>query len=241
MTTNPAPLRPPFFVRWWRRLTNLLALIVLIPVIYLAAGFGLGTITRKGTTKDKSGIDVWIVSNGMHTSVVLPATGAGYDLAAFFGLPTGPAAPRRLMIGWGDREFFERVPEWQDLTAEIAAGAAFGMHASALSVTRVDDSPDLFTDSRRLKASPDQIRSLATFIKDTAEQRPGGGAQQFILNRDTPGETFYRARGHYHLIRTCNQWTTEALAAADLPRGFWTPFAPSVMRHWPLTKAGDTN
>ena len=78
MTTNPAPLRPPFFVRWWRRLTNLLALIVLIPVIYLAAGFGLGTITRTGSTKDKGGIDVWIVSNGMHTSVVLPATGASF-------------------------------------------------------------------------------------------------------------------------------------------------------------------
>ena len=35
MTTNPAPLRPPFFVRWWRRLTNLLALIVLDVFIIL--------------------------------------------------------------------------------------------------------------------------------------------------------------------------------------------------------------
>lgn len=42
-------------------------------------------------------------------------------------------------------------------------------------------------------------------------------------------DVFYEARGHYSALRTSNQWTADALAAAGVKIGFWTPFAWGVM------------
>jgi uncharacterized protein (TIGR02117 family) len=224
----------PFWRRWWRRLLRTISLLLAVPVLYTGAGFGLGAIPLKGQPAGPDGIDIWLVSNGMHTGVVIPAAGPGYDLRQSFPAPAEYQQAPWILAGWGDREFFENVPQWSDLTLPLAAGSLVGVHETALSIIWVLDHPSLFSDQRHLRATPDQVRRLAEFIRASAEPAAGGGAQPLILPRETPSETFYRARGRYHLLRTCNNWTSQALATAGLPRGLWTPFAPSVMQHWPI-------
>ncbi|MFN5959925.1 MAG: DUF2459 domain-containing protein [Verrucomicrobiota bacterium] len=225
----------PFWRRWWRRLMRAVGILIGVPALYTGAGFGLGAIHLEGKPAGPGGIDIWLVSNGMHTGVVIPAAGPGYDLRRYFAAPPEYQQAEWILAGWGDREFFEKVPQWSDLTLSLGAASLIGVHETALSVIWVHDHPSLFSEQRQLRATAAQVRQLADFIQTSAGPAPGGGAQILILPRDTPGETFYRARGRYHLLRTCNNWTSQALAAADLPRGLWTPFAPSVMQHWPRT------
>ena len=44
-----------------------------------------------------------------------------------------------------------------------------------------------------------------------------------------PADVFYEARGPYNAFFTCNEWTGEALRAAGVRMGIWTPFAQSIM------------
>jgi hypothetical protein len=46
-------------------------------------------------------------------------------------------------------------------------------------------------------------------------------------------DIFYAAPGRYHLGNTCNQWTSDTLAAAGVRTGWWTPFAGGVMKWVP--------
>jgi hypothetical protein len=44
---------------------------------------------------------------------------------------------------------------------------------------------------------------------------------------------FYTARGTYHIGNTCNQWTSDQLAAAGVRIGTWSPFSGGVMKWVP--------
>ncbi len=48
-----------------------------------------------------------------------------------------------------------------------------------------------------------------------------------------PQDVFYEAPGRYTVRNTCNQWTSNTLAAAGVRTGWWTPFAGGVMKWIP--------
>ncbi|HTK71232.1 MAG TPA: DUF2459 domain-containing protein, partial [Croceibacterium sp.] len=48
-----------------------------------------------------------------------------------------------------------------------------------------------------------------------------------------PQDVFYDAPGHYTVDNTCNQWTSNVLAAAGVKTGGWTPMAGGVMKWVP--------
>ncbi len=50
-------------------------------------------------------------------------------------------------------------------------------------------------------------------------------------------DVFYDAPGTYHLGNTCNQWTSDTLAAAGIRTGLWTPLAGGVMRWVPKRRS----
>ena len=52
-----------------------------------------------------------------------------------------------------------------------------------------------------------------------------------------PQDVFYDAPGTYTLRNTCNQWTSNMLAAAGVRTGWWTPFAGGVMK-WVRPQGG---
>ena len=52
-----------------------------------------------------------------------------------------------------------------------------------------------------------------------------------------PQDVFYDAPGTYTVANTCNQWTSDTLAAAGVRTGWWTPFAGGVMKWVPNPEA----
>jgi hypothetical protein len=204
-------------MRWRLRLVKLLLWGLALLAAYIALGFGLGAVAvNKDFTETPNGIKIWLVTNGMHTSVILPVADKPYPWT---------------MVGWGDAEFFQQVPEWTDLTLPLACGSAFARHATALRYEEIYLEPYATEDVRTIRISADQFVKLQAYIEATATQ-VNGVKEPLVVANAPVGTTYYAAQGRYHIFRTCNQWTSDALDAAGIRHGLWTPFAPSVMRHF---------
>jgi uncharacterized protein (TIGR02117 family) len=177
---------------------------------------------------------VFVCASLAHTDIVLPSHDPLIDWGAFFpaAAPPGLSAQAFLAFGWGDLRFFRETPNWSDVRISTAFGALAGLNATALRVVAVnppEGNPNclkLHVDRAGRQALIEHIR--ATLQPDDAGQpqwQPGG----------TGAEAYYIAKGRYGPLRTCNQWTAEALAAAGLPHAYFAPFGFSVT--WPASKA----
>jgi len=183
-------------------------------------------------------VEAYVISNGVHTDLVLPLHAAGVDWRGFFP-PTdaldAPADAAFVAIGWGDREFYLHTPTWADLTASRALGAVLGRNPALLHVTWLSRAQLPPGDTWRLPLSAAQYRRLAAHVRHTlpeAAPRKIGGIH---YGRQ---DAFYEAIGTYHLLRTCNQWTADALRAAGVRVSRWTPFVFNVV--WHLEPAAPT-
>ena len=185
--------------------------IVLIPLgLYLAAAAILGHIpANRDWAEPKTGITIFIQTNGVHTGIVLPA---------------GPHKWRA--YGWGDRDFYLNTPRWQDIRIGTAVAALVG---SGDTLVHVDDLDDFLPDEnwRPLRLRADEYARLRAYIAATL--KPGGKPIPGYTARDR----FYPARGRYSALVTCNVWTGRALKAAGIRTGIWTPFSGDVMRWVP--------
>ncbi|WP_315760441.1 TIGR02117 family protein [Sphingomonas sp. Y38-1Y] len=208
-------------------LAGLLLLVAIVAQSYLVAGWVGGAIAAPGAeARAVEGIAVYVEDNGIHTGIVLPKAVLPADLLARFA-GEDLADPRYarhgwLAIGWGDRAFYLGTPTWSDLSLSTVAAAAVGSDATVLHVEHVPP-PRGGASVRRVLLRPDQVARLVGFVRasvgeGTAVHGYGGW------------DAFYPARGHYSAIRTCNAWTGEALRAAGVRMGRWTPFPGGVMR-----------
>ena len=204
---------------------------VLLVLAYGAAGLVGGAIPRNaGWRAPSAGVTIWIESNGIHTDLVLPKVAAGpgwridwRDLAQARDL----ADPRyagfdHVAIGWGDKAFFLDTPDWAHVRARVLIAAAIGSDATLLHVEHIPAPTRIDGDTRRIVLRPDEYRRLAAFVR--ASVAPGGGRYPGY-DRD---DAFYDARGRYGALHTCNGWTGDALAAAGVRVGWWTPFPVTV-------------
>jgi uncharacterized protein (TIGR02117 family) len=218
------PKREPCLIRSIVRLAVGLAALLLL---YSGVGSVGGMIPVNGEWEQAAqGVRIYVIDNGIHTDLVLPVSVEGIawdDLIR----PEHLADPKRaaashLAFGWGDRDFYLNTPTWWDVDP-IRVGRAFvGAGATVVHVSHIAE-PQVGTNAREIVLRPEEYRRLASFIRGTfgegAPVRGYGGA-----------DAFYVARGGYSLFRTCNAWTGEALGAAGVRVGRWTPFPSGVMQ-----------
>ena len=207
-----------------RRFAAALALLVLG---YAAAGLAGGAIPRNASWRPPAqGVTIVVESNGIHTGFILPKLAAGVDWrdVARAGDLADPryAAYDHVAIGWGERAFFLETPTWRQVRPGVLLGAAIGSDRTLLHVEHVP-LPAPSDDERRVTLRPDEYRRLAAFIRASL----AGHAHAY--RGYGPDDAFLDARGHYSARRTCNSWTGDALAAAGVRVGAWTPFPVTVM------------
>ena len=213
-----------------RRLSRILrriaAACVLIVAGYGAAGMIGGTIPTNADWREPAqGVPIWIEDNGVHTDIVMPKVAAGVDWRDL-AKPGDIADPRyaafdHVAIGWGERAFFLDTPTWWDVRPRTIIAAAVGSDATLLHVEHVPR-PVVSNDVRMIRLTPEQYRRLADFISTSVVT--GGRHYRGYAGYDV----FYEARGHYDAVRTCNDWTGDALRHAGVRIGAWTPFPVTV-------------
>ena len=116
-----------------RSLLSLAAILLL----YGAAVWLLPRIKSPGRPEGEPEITVWLLSNGVHTDIVVPTFSSEADWRAVF-----PAEHTRsqeyapwLAIGLGDKNFYLTTPTWADLKFGTALKAATGLSSNAVHAT----------------------------------------------------------------------------------------------------------
>lgn len=221
-----------------KRVAGWTAAVVLVALILFAFSAWIGSAIPRNpewSEPDPSAqrtIPVLIGHNGVHTEIVMPLVSAEMDWRPVF--PANDiAAPFRpythVSVSWGARTFFLETPTWSDLDPIVGLGALLGGEGIVHVAYYVRPAPS--EDFRILHLRPREYRALSGEIaaqidpRSTREKLPG-------YERN---DVFYTARGRYNIGNTCNQWTSDRLAAAGIEIGFWTPLAGGVMKWVPPT------
>jgi uncharacterized protein (TIGR02117 family) len=202
-------------------------------VFLLTAWIGSSIARNDDWEQPAAGVQIMIETNGVHTAIVMPAVSAQKDWRADF--PADDVlAPNRpythVSVSWGEREVFLNTPTWWDLSLPTVFGAATGgeglLHVSHY--IRPAPSPD----HRQLTISHAEYARLIAII----EREILPASERTVYRGYSDYDVFYDAPGTYHLGNTCNQWVSNALAAAGIKTGWWTPMVGGVMKWVPESK-----
>ena len=214
----------------------MLALLVLVPALYAAPAL-LGSVVPANLDwrEPRQGIPIFVRTNGVHTWIVVPTPAGGVawrPLVRPEHLREPGRAGDHLAFGFGNRDFYLNTPDWSDLSPRTALAAAFGQGPGLLHVEHLRN-PRPSTHQRRILLSPNRYRILARHIRASFELDFDGKSQPLLGRGYGAADIFYEASGRYDAHRTCNEWTGEALRAAGVRMGLWTPLAESVMLRLP--------
>ncbi len=153
----------------------------------------------------------WLVDQGWHTEIGLPASEITGPLGVFRDVFPGATT---LMFGFGKRTFITAKVE---SFSELLMGPIPG--PGAIQVIGLRTAPPLaFTRARviRLTLLPGEAGRLSGFIWGAIGKTRDGQAR-LISQGLFPGSLFYAASRGYDLTYTCNSWSAEALQAAGMP------------------------
>ena len=200
-------------------------------VAYIAAVFLLPMIKSDRQADGDADITLYLISNGIHTDIVMPSRNGDTDWTATFPAAdtTGGQSADWIAVGWGDKNFYLNTPTWADLTASTALKAVSGLSESAIHTTYYDSMENCgrcakFTVSRR------QYLELAAYIRSSLKWRDGRTIPVTADIHYGESDAFYEAKGSYNLFYTCNTWTNDALKSAGAKAALWTITEGGIFR-----------
>ncbi len=202
-------------------------------LFYFGAGVAGSLIPANADWKQPDdGVTIFVRTNGVHTWLVVPKQAAGVD----WGPIADPSHIRDarfghgdyLAIGFGNRDFYLNTPTWWELRPSTAFAAAFGRGPALMHVQHVWN-PRADADQHAIRLGREAYLRLAAHMRQSFVLDAAGEGRPLIGRGYVRSDVFYEAQGRYDGRRTCNEWTGEALRAAGVKVGVWTPFSQSIM------------
>lgn len=218
-----------------RYVINILGFFIGLILLYLFVAFGLSSITVNSDFQEssKDPITIYVISNGVHTEIVLPMTSEMIDWGHFVNpkdTKSGIDDFRYVAFGWGDRGFYLETPTWADLKFKTAFNALFFLSSAAMHVTFYQDLVE-GKDCKKIQISKDSYKMMVHYI-----------ILSFRLDNNLPilikgasygnNDSFYEAKGTYHLFFTSNTWANSGLKYANLKACLWTPFSKEILNKY---------
>lgn len=165
-----------------------------------------------GASVDRAWPSVQVVNHGLHSGLLIARADLLRELPA---LAATFADGDFVELGWGDEDFY-RAPQ---PTLGLALQALFRSSATVLHAVKIAGEPGRhFAGSEvvEVRLHADGYRQLLAFVAASFSRSAAGAPVE--LGPGLYGESrFYRAEGRYSLLRTCNTWLAEALAAGGCP------------------------
>lgn len=215
-------------------LKSILGFVVFI-IVYVLAAVGLSRITVNANQEiKKQEVTIYILSNGVHTDIVVPVRNNIYDWSQqikFSDAKAKDSSATYLAMGWGDKGFYLNTPTWGDLKFSTAFKAATGLSTSAMHCTFYH-SLKVNPKCKKISISEEDYKSLIGYIKGSFVM--SGNTISKIDTKAVYGknDVFYEANGSYNLFFTCNTWANNALKAAHQKAAFWTPYEEGIFMHY---------
>ena len=211
----------------------LLALLMYGIVITLLSFIPVNSFDSRTLIPGKK-IEIYLLTNGVHTDVVVPVKNEVFDWSKqvkFTDTKAKDSTAQFMAIGWGDRGFYLETPTWSDLKVSTALNAATGLSSSALHITFYKSLKEGI-DCKKITIDSIEYKKLIVFINDSFQLNNGN-----VTKIDTKAvygnnDAFYEAKGSYSLFYTCNTWANQALKAANQKAALWTISDSGIFRHY---------
>ncbi|SDY32081.1 TIGR02117 family protein [Hymenobacter psychrophilus] len=211
--------------------------IIGLVTVYLLASVALSAIPVAGsgaTPAPGKGVQVYLLSNGVHTDLVLPVRSPQKDWTQFISYadtPANDASQEFVGFGWGDRGFYLDTPTWAELKLSTGLKAMFWLGTTAMHTT-FHHRPEVGPKCVLLTLTPAEYDKLIHFIETKFDVDAQGRSQQIKGHSYGENDAFYVANGTYNLFDTCNSWTNRGLKTAGQPAALWTPFDFGMFWHY---------
>lgn len=204
---------------------------VLLVALYLLAAFGLSRITVAAEPAVNSDIDMYILTNGVHTDLVMPVRNSQIDWSKnvlFSNTKGGDTTAQWIAFGWGDKGFYLETPTWADLKFSTAFKAATGLSTAAIHATYYKQMRE-GKDCIHTTIDSAKYARLIAYIQNSFKTTADNQVMNIVTNANY-GDTdaFYEAKGSYSLFHTCNTWANNGLKACGQKACFWTPFDKGI-------------
>ncbi len=200
--------------------------------LYIILTFLISRIPINAEPQSSADVEIYILTNGVHTDIVVPAKNEIKDWTKKFSYENtlGKDTNNRLLaLGWGDKGFYLETPQWSQLKASVAFNAATGLSSSAIHATYYYELKETET-CIKLKISSNQYKRLVNFVLKTVKSNEDGSLQP-IPTRAVSGknDAFYEAHGKYSMFNTCNSWANNALKSCGQKCAVWTAFDGGIL------------
>ena len=218
-----------------KKLLKYLAIFILSLVTYLLIVTLLSLVSvNKDVAENQQEIPIYILTNGVHTDIVLPIKNEHHDWSSqlkFEHTKSKDTTYQYVALGWGDKGFYLETPTWADLKVSTAVKAASGLSTSAMHVTFYKHLKEN-QSCKKLQISLENYKKLIAFINESFQTKSGE-----FLKIETNAvygkhDVFYEANGSYSLFYTCNSWANQALKAANQKAALWTISDSGIFRHY---------
>ena len=194
--------------------------------IYVIAALLLPKITIEKEQDSKQDVNIFILTNGVHTDIVLPVRNKQIDWSKkikFENTIKNDSTAKYIALGWGDKGFYLETPEWSDLKTSVAFKAATGLGKSTIHATFYTDLKQN-ESCKKIAISEKQYSRLIQYIEKSFVK----DSNQNYINIKTNAnycktDAFYEANGSYSLFHTCNTWANNSLKSCGQKCCIWTP------------------
>lgn len=218
-------------------LKSIMIFVIVVLVYLLSAFIGARWIVEEKEDHLPKEITVYLLSNGVHTDLVLPVKTPYIDWSDHFSFNDTRSKDTDyhwIGIGWGDKGFYLNTPTWAELKFSVAFKAAFGLSGSAIH-TSYYKTMATSESCKKVQISALQYQKLINYITTATNNTDHTAKPQQIVTDAVYGDNdaFYEASGNYRFYFTCNTWTNNALKAAGMRACKWTLFDKGILRLYP--------
>jgi uncharacterized protein (TIGR02117 family) len=207
-----------------------------IVILFLTAFLTIGYLTpRKWGNYSQADctISLYISNQGIHTEIIVPVKNEYFDWNQFLPLTEirrdATSDYKYLSFGWGDRAFMLEAATSAIINPVTAFKAVFLPTPSTVHVESYRVVPRNL-ETKCVKISGENYRKMVNFIK-TSFLLDAAGNKIKISYGYGNSDSFYEAKGSYSILRTCNDWTAEALQKANVNTPLWSTLSSAIMFH----------
>lgn len=215
-------------------LKSIFVFIILIGIYFFCA-YSFSRICIEKEQTNESEITAYILSNGVHTDIVVPTKSTIFNWNEIIKSEhtlSKDSTANWIVFGWGDKGFYLETPTWADLKFKTAFNATFGLSTSAIHTTYYKDIKEN-DHCKIIKLSKNQYLRLTEYIKQSFTLGENKNTIHIFTNAVYgKHDAFYEANGSYSLFKTCNTWANNALKACGQKACIWTPFESGIFYHY---------
>lgn len=209
------------FFKWL--LLSLVALPLALAAVYLAT-MRNGDAALYPVADGQETFPIYLADHGYHAGLIIRRSdldrfSLALDDKVLSALFVRYQAYEWIEIGWGDEQFYRFAPTISHVTVSMAFSALSGRNdTTVLHIVGLNGAPDAMfrnSDLQRIALSAGGMENVLRGVAGAFAV--DGFGTPVELGKGIYGPSlFYRARGRYSLVNTCNMWLGDLVASAGL-------------------------